>query len=827
MRKKKLYMRVITILASTCLVAGSLAGCDSTSNNSKDEKVSEKDDKSDSKFDKDDYDDESDSAEIKVDGTDLFASIQSSFSAGSLDNNYNKTIYDVPQDYEFEFECSDELEYISVDAFSVYNNTRGDWVNFAKCEYDGDKGVIRVSPEESVVFTEDGMKTEYNGKWGSLNQLYLFQNKNLETGEDLDEPIITPFTVEQDLYAPAVAQSVDELNNYTLSWQPVEGATKYCVFELSDIYYNLCCTTENTSVSVSEFEKDKDMKEIEELFRGDLEKEGYDMEEGHYNSINDGVHITSEDSGRFCVVAMSDDGENSGTSNIVDARDIANIVPYSVATDAQDTFTVSSIEDIPAYIDVEMIDGSIAKMVIDYHGAEAYKDDSDPNCMKLRVHVANTLLDGKIIELKGMPYDDIVANKQVLLDRCDELISKKTTMQPTIEALPRIDSGIDSGDDENEGSEDEYPGDEKEGSEDEYPGDEKEGSESSIAEPEIGAVMSEVCQKVDDNINYIGKDKVDAALYANSQLEAWMSYCLIAQSEIIPVPVDVFPEAANQEYLSRVLLESFRQNPACGSLSSVNYDPNIEAIIVSYPYDTDERLEKAKKEYEKAYEIANSECDSSMSDYEKVFALNEYFRINASYDYDSTATDVDDDDLTEAFLDAHTPYGILCNDYGVCESYSEAFALTSRMAGLESICDFGTLYGGGHEWNRVKVDGNWCILDITNNDVDYYTNGLLNVSDSQTSGILLPEKAAVLDHDMFYADDEANEYYYVNDKSAGDASEAIDMICEILDSEDEATIRIPNGTSEEEAKEIVRGVIDEGYDLQNAGFNLGLLYVTK
>ena len=31
--------------------------------------------------------------------------------------------------------------------------------------------------------------------------------------------------------------------------------------------------------------------------------------------------------------------------------------------------------------------------------------------------------------------------------------------------------------------------------------------------------------------------------------------------------------------------------------------------------------------------------------YEKVFALNEYFRINASYDYDSTATDVDDDDL--------------------------------------------------------------------------------------------------------------------------------------------------------------------------------------
>ena len=902
MRRKKLYMRVITILTSTCLVAGSLTGCGSAKNAAKDENVTEKgvesENESDSESEEKDNDDDDANKSISV-GGDLFSSIQANFSSGSADTNYNKTIYDVPQDYEFEFECSEELEYICVDAFSVYNNTKGEWINYAKCEYDGDKGVIRVSPEESVVFTENGMETEENNRWGSMNQLYLFQNKDLETGEDLDEPIITPFTVEQDLYAPAVSQSVDEMNNYTLSWQPVDGATKYCVFEMGDSYYDLCCVTEDTSVSVSEFEKDKSINELTDLFRKDLEEAGYDMEEGRSNSINDGVHITSEDDGRFCVIAMDDDGKNSGASNVVDARTIANIVPFTIA-EGQDTFTVSSVEDMPAYIDVEMIDGSIAKMVIDYHGAEAYRDDTDPNCMKLKVHVANTLLDGKIIEIKGIPYDDIVDNKQILLDRGDELIAKKTTTQPTIEAFPRVDSEYDdedaeddNGDDsgsvddgkgsENDGANDEYSdaGDENDGEdeiEDENDGedviegeddgkeeiendiedrkDDEDGVEdegnigsdieeddtnpedgaedegdgktqADIIVTEVGEVMSEVCKNVEDNINYIGKDKVDAALYANSSLEAWMSYCLIAQSEIIPVPVEVFPDAANQEYLAKLFTESFRQNPSCGLVRSVSYDPAIEAIIVSYPYDTDERIEKEKKEFEKAYEIATSECDSSMSDYDKVLALNEYFRTNASYDYDSTATDIDDSDLTEGFLDAHMPYGILCNDYGVCESYSEAFALTSRMAGLESICDFGTLYGGAHEWNRVKVDGNWCILDITNNDVEYYTNGLLNVSDDQTSGILLPENIAVLDHNMFYANDEENEYYYVNEKSAEDISEAIDMICEILDDEDEATVRIPNGTSEEEAKEIVQGVYDAGYDIQNAGYNLGLIYVSK
>lgn len=62
-------------------------------------------------------------------------------------------------------------------------------------------------------------------------------------------------------------------------------------------------------------------------------------------------------------------------------------------------------------------------------------------------------------------------------------------------------------------------------------------------------------------------------------------------------------------------------------------------------------------------------------------------RCVASVCSDSMSTEVDMDSLTEGFIDAHTPYGILCNNYGVCESYSEAFILTSRMAGPDSISE--------------------------------------------------------------------------------------------------------------------------------------------
>ena len=120
--------------------------------------------------------------------------------------------------------------------------------------------------------------------------------------------------------------------------------------------------------------------------------------------------------------------------------------------------------------------------------------------------------------------------------------------------------------------------------------------------------------------------------------------------------------------------------------------------------------------------------------------------------------DVDFDNLSEPFIDAHTPYGILCKNYGVCESYSEAFALIGRIAGLQVVMESGDLQGGPHEWNRVCVDGSWCVVDVTNNDSDF-ANPLLNVSEKQIEGVLIPDGYSYLD--TYEALDETKEYYYL------------------------------------------------------------------
>ena len=59
--------------------------------------------------------------------------------------------------------------------------------------------------------------------------------------------------------------------------------------------------------------------------------------------------------------------------------------------------------------------------------------------------------------------------------------------------------------------------------------------------------------------------------------------------------------------------------------------------------------------------------------------------------------------------------GILCEGKGVCQSYAYAFDVLADLSGLESIMVTGTLSNGGHAWNAVKISGNWCMVDVTNN----------------------------------------------------------------------------------------------------------------
>ena len=92
-------------------------------------------------------------------------------------------------------------------------------------------------------------------------------------------------------------------------------------------------------------------------------------------------------------------------------------------------------------------------------------------------------------------------------------------------------------------------------------------------------------------------------------------------------------------------------------------------------------------------------------------------------------------------------YGILCNGYGVCESYAEAFQVICHRLGIECTGIVGTA-GGGHKWNAVKIEGEWYQCDITFDDpvgggADDALNYYFNLTDAQMTE---------LHHDWSYCD---------------------------------------------------------------------------
>lgn len=805
---------------------------------------------------------------------DLMDYLSTNYASSQLPEDYNQPMLNLPADHVFEFECSEEAGMIAQDVFRVYNSPEYSNVGGMQFNWNTyDNGKISVAPYGALYLTKEGSSNIDDGTWGSMNELYLVQYIDLETGEELERPIVTPFTVEYDLQAPVVTQSVDENNCYMLSWQEVPGAVEYRVYEhFMEYGYKVECVTTKTSVSADEFESQKEMDKYSELIMQDLQDAGYS---GDVVTL-DGVEIMNYalkyddemENGYFLVVAVGEDGEQSGTSNLVDVRDIAMKLPYRIA-DTMIEVDITSVEDIPTYVDVEMADGSIQQMVIDYHGAQTYIYPDDEYKMSIKAHVANTLFDKFFITLNGMTHEDVMAESNVIKERQDEILGKISSspepqvnisynedeeLAETIDAFREEISGDgvltedDTTTEESSEEESEEPFEEESEApseeESEAPSEEESEESTEVASEEVSEpapevstndiskpvqLMNELAGPVKANIEALGSDRVGEMIFACNDMQAWMAMCLIAQSEVIPVPTEVFPDAANLEYTAALFIEAYRQNPICGVLTEVNYSTEYQAILVKYAETPNVRFAKAKEELDRAYEIKDELITDGMSDYEKVLAINDYFRMNASYDYDSTATgDVDDSLLTEQFIDSHSPHGILCENYGVCESYSEAFIMVARISGLDAVCEIGTLYGGPHEWNRVKIDDSWCVLDVTNNDIDIFTNALCNVSDEQIRGILVPDNTALLNSAYYAANDDTKEYYYMNGWAVDDLSNADEILAAQLENSDCAVIRIPADVSKSELEEVLKDLVYEHeVNYANAGAKMNLLCVMK
>lgn len=135
---------------------------------------------------------------------------------------------------------------------------------------------------------------------------------------------------------------------------------------------------------------------------------------------------------------------------------------------------------------------------------------------------------------------------------------------------------------------------------------------------------------------------------------------------------------------------------------------------------TDEEIKLMQSEIDAETKKVINGIDKDASDYEKVLYLHDY--LVDKCDYDSESADVVLENEKKPFpQNVHnttTIYGCLVTRLAICSGYSATFKYLADKLGLESLRVGGEAKEDGepHQWNCVKVDGDYYYVDVTWDD---------------------------------------------------------------------------------------------------------------
>ena len=647
--------------------------------------------------------------------------------------------------------------------------------------------------------------SDSDGTWGSRSKFWMAQYYDIDTGEPLEKPLVTVFTIARDLGTPTLQQLVQNDGYYALNWSEVEGADYYEVYEYDPgmEYASLQYSTENTFCDYNDMKSVRDSEEAWEETYKDTE-----IDVAEQWLMNTWVLPIYS----YFVVAKTDGNEVSGMSNLCAVGDIAGQLPYMLSDDFQTEYYGDSALALPAYADVEMVDETTGKFLIDYHGAKVTL--LDDGSMVIEAKFKNLPISMMQITFSGMEYEAFLEDAKRLTEREDQLATQALTTEKNIDIPYTPDSEPES-----------ESGLEPESGEDP----EKELKPEPVKDPDT---------EFDPELKEDPEPKIDTeaglldTVFANSALSEWIALNMLNHETTISL--DGFNEASDSEYLIDALLEAYTQNPLIGIMDSASYDYDTNSLEILYIMSAEDTEAMQKASLAKAAEIADEIIKPEMSDYEKEEAINEYLCKNASYNEEIMEYINEDGTISEEAVDefsaSFTPYGVLVDNYGVCESYAEAFLLIAREAGLEAVIVTGRLDNVNHEWNRVKMDGSWYSLDVTNNDNEYMPNCYFNLPDEIASGILVQDDTAFIDSyvDQYTSEGIDFEYYNVKKLYTEDADEAASMMTDLLKNGNSAVIRMDLNYGNTDIAEIIQNAVNRSETEEVMYYyNAGVIAVIK
>lgn len=139
------------------------------------------------------------------------------------------------------------------------------------------------------------------------------------------------------------------------------------------------------------------------------------------------------------------------------------------------------------------------------------------------------------------------------------------------------------------------------------------------------------------------------------------------------------------------------------SITDRNVNPYASYVRIHLKRDE----EKRERALAKADEIVAYAQSKFSTDYQKIRYFHETI-CNLTY-YDGTWT-------SKGFGDIYQMYNVFNGEPVVCEGYAKAFKHLCDQSGIGCLILEGSMGGGPHMWNYVELDGNWYLVDITNDD---------------------------------------------------------------------------------------------------------------
>ncbi|MDE5804018.1 MAG: transglutaminase domain-containing protein [Lachnospiraceae bacterium] len=657
--------------------------------------------------------------------------------------------------------------------------------------------VVRRYEHDDVEFFPKDAGTD----WGNLGTMYLASYVDLETGEKLETPQVQIVSfVGELLETPALTCTYTDDGRVQFSWTKVEGAEEYFICRMNyreeygyDSIMSALAVTKDTEWTSEAPEYGSII--LNGLFSNYLvaQEDWYDKTRRESRIAEYGEEPVSvyktESRSFFYVVAVSGEG-TSMMSNPVDILDIQKNIPVTIAwnTWRANGYSVNGyekVEDVTPYGYVTMADGSTAMKLIDY--------DTE-NAMVIEDRYIYTDENGEFLEgrnvkvlkipyrIEGTPFEEVME----VVDYDESRLEADLKYIEEREAMLRKRAG------------------------------------DIVLNRNVEFEASE---KVSTRIR-----QVDFAVTANSALSEYLAINMLSGVSVIDV--SAFPEAADPDILSDSFMEAYYQNPLILGISGYRTNTDGTAVKVVYD-DTAEVNEVKQKEIkEKTLQIISLIIRPGMTELEKELAINQYLCDTCEYD-DAALENAEQHNyryVDSEFNDSFTAYGALINGRCVCAGYAGAFKILADAAGLECVVVTGTLEGNlPHAWNKVRIDGEWEILDVTNNDNEFLSNALLNLPDEAGRRTLTEDSEYVLDGCMrnYVANNGRREYYRLNDMYYG-YDEIGEKLAELINEEGTALLRTEYGLDDETFSKIAREVyaaLEEDEELYGY-YWMGVIYLT-